>query len=235
MLNITRCLIILLSLWLCNPAYAYDPNDYEYLEMNVFTGNFDATWKESAIEDSMDSVFHRLDSANTPFTAAIQVQTAGGAGGFLLLADGVSYLLLADGVSKLILEGGVSIITIAGASITSDSGAISFGDEDLTTTGSVTVGNLTSSKGRIVNTTRVTTTYQALVSDNVIFANTDSGAYPITMPVGVEGQHIRITNIGANTLTVDGNGTETVMGELTQELSDGDTINLYYNETKGWY
>jgi len=89
----------------------------------------------------MDTVFHRLDSANTPFTAAIQVQTAGGAGGFLLLADGVSYLLLADGVSKLILEGGVSVITIAGSSITSDTGAISFGDDNITTTGIITGGS----------------------------------------------------------------------------------------------
>jgi len=86
----------------------------------------------------------------------------------------------------------------------------------------------------IVNTTRVTTTYQALVTDHIIKANTDAGAFTVTLPVGVQGQHIRITNKGSNTLTIDGSGTEKVMDELTQELAYGDTLNLYYDTTEGW-
>ena len=94
---------------------------------------------------------------------------------------------------------------------------------------------LISTEGREVNTTRVTTTYQALVTDHIILANTDGGAYTLTMPAGVEGQHIRITNTGTNILTVTGSGAETVMGETSQEMFEGDTMNMYYNTTEGWY
>ena len=40
---------------------------------------------------------------------------------------------------------------------------------------------------KIVNTTRVTTTYTALVTDYMIFADTDGGAFTLTLPVGIEG------------------------------------------------
>ena len=30
-------------------------------------------------------------------------------------------------------------------------------------------------------------------------------------------------------------GSETVMGSLTQLMGDGETMNLYYNATEGWW
>ena len=93
------------------------------------------------------------------------------------------------------------------------------------------------SGGRIVNTTRVTTTYTVLVSDHVIYCDTDGGAFTATLPAGVEGQQFKIINCGSsgNSLTVDGNGAETVYGELTQVLSDGEVIDLTFNATEGWW
>jgi len=99
------------------------------------------------------------------------------------------------------------------------------------------LGSLKTDGGRIVNTTRVTTTYTALVTDNVIFCDTDGGAFTITLPAGVEGQHFKIINCGSsvNQLTIDGDGAETVWGGLTAILNDGDIINLHYNATEGWW
>jgi len=92
-------------------------------------------------------------------------------------------------------------------------------------------------QGRIVNTTRVTTTYTALVTDHVIFCDTDGGAFTLTLPVGAEGQFFRIINVGSsgNVLTIDGNGAETVMGSATQNVSDGEIMILVYNSVEGWW
>ena len=61
MSNSMRCLIISLSLCLiANVASAYDPDDYEYMEMNPYTGNLDATWKES----SLDGIYLKLDCSD---------------------------------------------------------------------------------------------------------------------------------------------------------------------------
>jgi len=95
---------------------------------------------------------------------------------------------------------------------------------------------LNTGAGRIVNTTRVTAVYTALVTDYMIYADTDGGAFTITLPAGVEGQYFRIANVGSslNNLTIDGDGAETVRGALTQTLYDGDIIIVVYNATEGW-
>jgi hypothetical protein len=92
-------------------------------------------------------------------------------------------------------------------------------------------------KGRIANTTRVTTTYNILATDDIVYGDTDGGAFTVTLPAGVEGTHYKIINVGTagNDLTIDGNGTETVIGELTQDLSDGEILDLHYNANEGWY
>ena len=96
---------------------------------------------------------------------------------------------------------------------------------------------LTTEAGRIVNTTRVTTTYTVLVTDHVIFCDTDGGAFTITLPAGVEGQSFRIINCGSggNYLTIDGNGAEEIHQELTQNLSDSEVLDLVYNSVEGWF
>lgn len=86
------------------------------------------------------------------------------------------------------------------------------------------------------NTTRVTTTYTALVTDQMIYADTDGGVFTITLPAGVEGQEFRIANVGTsgNDLTIDGDGAEKVRGATTKVVSDNEIMILIYNTTEGW-
>ena len=103
--------------------------------------------------------------------------------------------------------------------------------------GTLLAEGITSSAGRIVNTTRVTTTYTALVSDHMIYADTDGGAFTVTLPVGVDGQYFRIINCGSsgNDLTIDGNGAETVRGAADQTVSDSEIMILTFETTEEWW
>ena len=96
---------------------------------------------------------------------------------------------------------------------------------------------LNTGAGRIVNTTRVTTTYTILVTDHTVFCDSDGGDFTVTLPAGVEGQYLRIINCGSSgyTVTIDGNGAETVRGDATQDLADGEILVLVYNSTEGWF
>ncbi len=65
-----------------------------------------------------------------------------------------------------------------------------------------------------------------------IYGDTDN------MPAGVSGRRtIRITNVGtsSNDITADGATAETVRGALTQGISDGETLNMVYDDTQGWW
>ncbi len=102
--------------------------------------------------------------------------------------------------------------------------------------GNIVMGTIISTGGRIKNTTRVTTTYTILVTDCVVFANSDAGDYTVDLPAGVEGQTIRVINSGSssNTITVDGDGTETIYSSLTFALEDNESIEITYNADDGW-
>jgi len=92
--------------------------------------------------------------------------------------------------------------------------------------------------GRIKGTTRVTTTYDILITDDRVFANTDSGAFTATLPAGVEGQEFRIINSGTSglDLTLAPNGAENLIGANSSiTISDSESIILNYNATDGWY
>ena len=92
--------------------------------------------------------------------------------------------------------------------------------------------------GRIKNTTRITTTYTILTTDDRVFANTDAGAFTITLPVGVEGQEFRIINTGSsgNDVTITPNGAELLTGaNASKTISDGTVVILTYNSVDGWY
>ena len=106
----------------------------------------------------------------------------------------------------------------------------------LSSDGTLVTQRLENTAGRIVQTTRVTTTYTALTSDHMIFADTDGGAWTLTLPAGVEGQYFRIANVGTsgNDLTIDGDGAETVRQAATQDIADGEILILVYNSTEGW-
>jgi len=104
-------------------------------------------------------------------------------------------------------------------------------------TGDAMTGTLTT-VGRIKNTTRVITTYTVLITDDVIFANTDGSAWTATLPAGVEGQTFKIINSGSssNNLTIAPDGAEHLLGANSNfTLSDGEALIITYNATDGWY
>lgn len=97
-------------------------------------------------------------------------------------------------------------------------------------------GDLENTGGRVRNTTRVTTTYTALISDDRIFCNTDGGDFELTLPVGVDGQELRIINCGSNILTITPDGAELLTGVNASKTANGGTaIILTYETTEGWW
>ncbi len=88
------------------------------------------------------------------------------------------------------------------------------------------------------NTTRVTGTYTILDDDEVIFGNTDGGAFTATLPAGVQGRSFKIINSGSsgNDLTLAPDGSEHLIGANTNfTLRDGETLDIEYEGTDGWY
>ena len=91
---------------------------------------------------------------------------------------------------------------------------------------------------RTVNTKRVTTTYTATARDLVIFADTDGGAFTLSLLAGVEGQYFRIINCGSsgNDLTIAPDGAELLLGvNANYALKDAEVLVIIYNETEGWF
>lgn len=106
--------------------------------------------------------------------------------------------------------------------------------------GETPTAQLHTTKGRINGTTRTTTTATLDTDDEIVYANTDSGAYTVTLPTGVEGTHYKIMNTGTsgNDLTIAPDGTEQIWksGAGTSiVLSDGDILNLHYSNEDGWW
>jgi len=106
----------------------------------------------------------------------------------------------------------------------------------------VTISSLfIASVGSKRNTTRIINTaspYTVLVSDEVIFCDSDGGAITVALPAGVEGTHYKVVCCGTNTVTVDPNGTEELFGAgagVASTLEEGEVIDIDYNATEGWY
>ena len=111
------------------------------------------------------------------------------------------------------------------------SGSVFFG-------GSLDVTGTTTTVGRIKTVTRQTTTYTVLVTDSVVFGNTDSAGFTATLPAGVSGQTLRIINSGSsgNQLTVAPDGSEDLLGVNSSfTLFDGEALDITYDSTDGWY
>ena len=67
--------------------------------------------------------------------------------------------------------------------------------------------------------TSKSTTYTALVTDDVIIATANTFTITLYTAVGNAGKVLDIKNNGVGTITIDGDGTETIDGALTQALS----------------
>ena len=65
--------------------------------------------------------------------------------------------------------------------------------------------------------------------------NCTTGTYTISLPtaVGIEGRIYNIKNSGSGVITVDGDGSETIEGELTQTLYNGDSMQIQ-SDNSGW-
>lgn len=90
----------------------------------------------------------------------------------------------------------------------------------------------------IKKTRRITATDTILTTDDVVFCNTAT-AYTVTLPTGVEGQTLRIINSGtsSNTLTVKPFAGQDLIGIADNSflLYDGESLEITYNATDGWY
>jgi len=173
-------------------------------------------------------------------TDGIRLKTGGSTKSAILLSDNIAtanktfQFPNASGELAVLSDvtGGQTLLTNSGAT-----GAITILDN-----GNVGIGTaeplaeLHTTGGRIVNTTRETTTYTVLVTDDAIYCDTDGAAWTLTLPAGVDGQRFFITNCGGsgNDLTIDGDGSEEINGELTQLLSDEDSIIIIFESTEGW-
>jgi len=74
--------------------------------------------------------------------------------------------------------------------------------------------------------------YTATSSDNLIICD---GTFTIALPtsVGVGGKVYNIKNIGAGTITVDANSTQTIDGELTVTLSQYENLTIV-SDNSNW-
>ena len=90
--------------------------------------------------------------------------------------------------------------------------------------------------GNVLTTSRYTTTQIIPITDHSVFADTDGGAWTATLPAGVEGQEFNITNCGSAglALTIACNGAETINGDATQLIYDGESVHIIYNATEKW-
>lgn len=100
---------------------------------------------------------------------------------------------------------------------------------------------LTTTAGKICNTTRTTSTpYAVLATDEVILVDTDGGAITVNLPAGVDGTHYKIVNCGSsgNAVTLDPNGTEELFNGgagVATTLYDGEIADINYETTEGWF
>lgn len=95
------------------------------------------------------------------------------------------------------------------------------------------VGSTKISKGLTTNVTVVTNTYDVLTTDYTVICN-KATAFTVTLPVAVVGQMFNIVNIGAGDVTIEGNGADTINGELNQTISTDDAMTVQCYVANKW-
>ena len=103
----------------------------------------------------------------------------------------------------------------------------------------LSIGGRIRSEGRIKSTVRVTSTpYDILVTDEIIFVDTDSTAITVNLPAGSDGEAHQIINTGTsgNNVTIVPNGLELLNGiNATEFLANAENLILTYETTEGWF
>ena len=98
-------------------------------------------------------------------------------------------------------------------------------DETATFTGDVTTGG-----GRVRSVTSVSATHTAAAGEDIIIATANT--FTVTLPaIGQTGRTFTIKNAGSGTVTVDGDGAETIDGAATQALAQYDSITVVDNSS----
>ena len=89
--------------------------------------------------------------------------------------------------------------------------------------------------GRIGNITTVTDTYNILLTDETIVCN-KSTAFTATLPLTATavGQRFYIKNIGTGVVTVDGNGSDTIDGNINIQLNRYDSLTIQCIAASTW-
>ncbi len=106
------------------------------------------------------------------------------------------------------------------------------GHLDLTADISVDVnGYLVSTNGRTLNETRYTAVDTIPTSDDIVWGDTDGGAFTLTLHDGVGGNRHEITNSGTsgNALTIAADASDTIDGGATLILYDGETAIIHFD------
>jgi len=85
----------------------------------------------------------------------------------------------------------------------------------------------------------VTTTYTVLSTDDIVLCNATGGVFTVTLPLATSSSglvyNIKKIDTSTNAITIDGNGTETIDGNLTIELIlQNQSVTLCCNGTS-WY
>lgn len=101
------------------------------------------------------------------------------------------------------------------------------------TTGVGSFGTLISTGGVIDSVKTVTDTYQILKNDNTIVCNKGID-FTVTLPETVVGQKLCIKNIGAGTITVEGNSSDTIDGDLNQVVVQWECLVVLCYELNKW-
>ena len=151
--------------------------------------------------------------------------STGGKGGDVTLDSGAGGTgATANGLDGNIFLGGTT-------------GNVRVGDTTVPTYALEVAGTVKSEGGRIAPPTSIDNTdspYTALASDHIILCNTTAGDITINLPAGVTGTIYTIKNTGTGTLTIDGNGAETIEEELTQTISTLNCPKIIFDGTEWW-
>jgi len=91
----------------------------------------------------------------------------------------------------------------------------------------------------VLSVVRVTSTpYTMTISDDIVFVNTDTGDKIVKLPAGTQGYGHRIVNVGTsgNDVILTPDGLELLNGlNAVETLSDGESLEINYEITEGWY
>ena len=200
----------------------------------------------AAISD-IATTYLKLDASNDPITGALQIEPSSNSTSTLDVnqSDGTAVLDV-DTINRrvVVTSGTTGQSTIeAGLIVNNASGGGAINDfqvnSDTLTAIFVdaSLDRVELNGGLVVQTSRQTTTYTILVTDQVVFCDTDGGAFTATLPAGIEGQTFKIANTGTSSLdlTIAPNGAELLIGVNSNFiLRDGESLLLTYNTTEGW-